>query len=357
MEIYLYTFLFWSITLFLCEIGIIKKNRYVWIVITYSLLIYGQRWRGGVDFYGYLRYYLNNFQVEPAFTLIQNYLSSRNIYFGLFIFGIYLFTTISSVWFLRKFSNSNYLIFFYLISEFHIMSINPLRTYIAICILLFGIYNYYFNKKYYLIIFIIFASLFHYTAIIAGIIFIFFQNFNFIIKRKFIIYILLLILPILPINEIIYYLIKFTKYRSYIGGKFDVELSNLNVIRYYIILIMLFLFDKIIYYKKQIKKKYKIIRNMMILFLICMGAATKFALVHRVAYYFKIFEVIYLFLNFNYLSKKSIKIFIIFIFLINYLFIVYKDTGVLKNVKIVKLRLYNESKQRLYRELEVDKFN
>lgn len=352
MRIYLYNFIFLTLLLIICELKILSKNWYKKISLFYFLIVFGQRWSAGVDFYGYLKYYITGFKTEIGYRVIQNYFFKNNIYFGILIFIIYFFTTAVSLWFFLKFIKSNYGIYIFFLSEYHIMSINPLRTYIAINFFLIGIYNLYFYKnKIKFIIFIIFGILFHRLIIFAVlflILFYFLENYK---KMEKIIFIFLFILPVIPIYEILKMVAPYFYYgRIYIGSVYDVPLSLLNIIRYYIVLI----FYIFLYNKNRLKDiKFNFINKGMLIFMFLMGISTHIGPIHRIAYFFKIFEVLYF--SYIFLYTNLIKKFLILsFFIVNYIFIYYKDIGVLRYYELKILHLKNEKNYYEYN-LEINK--
>lgn len=347
--LYLYNFIFLTFFLILCELKILKKNWYKNIVTLYFIFIFGQRWAAGIDFYGYLKYYIIGFKTEIGYRIIQNYLSENNIYFGILIFFIYLFTTLISIWFLRKFFKSNYIIYIFFLSEYHIMSINALRNYIAINFFLISIYNLFFYKrKIKCILYLVIGSLFH-KVILIIIPFLIFFNDNVEIRKRIntLFKILLFILPILPFYQILKLIGPYIpRYASYIGSVYDIPLSLLNIFRYYGILVFYTYF-----YDEKIKERNFIFINRgMLIFIFLMGLATNFALIHRIAYFFKIFEVLYFsyfFIKNKHYYKKNL---ILGFFILNYLVLSYKDMGVLKYYELKILHLKNYKTFEEYRE-------
>lgn len=356
--LYIYNFIFLSGFLILCEFKVLPKKIYKQICFIYFVFIFGQRWSAGVDFYGYLKYYISGFQTEVGYRLIQNYLYNNNIYFGVLIFGIYLFTTSVSLWFLLKFVNSNYSIYIFFLSEYHIMSINPLRSYIAINIFLIGLYTIFYQGKRLKSFFIlIFASLFHKTSIILFPILIFFRKLIKIEKKfRYIIGGILLILPFFPTYSLLKLLKDYIpKYGNYIGSIYDMPLSFLNILRYYIVLFFLGIYSKLI---KKRNKDYWFIYGGLILYIFLMGISISFAPLHRIAYYFKIFEVLYFAYSYEYLKNKYNKNLIIVFFIFNYIAIGYKDMGALRYYELKILRFYNITNNSKYiKEINENKVN
>lgn len=72
-KLYLYNFVFLTFFLIICELKILPKNWYKMIVIPYFLFFFGQRWGTGVDFYGYLKYYLIHFPSEIGYRIIERF--------------------------------------------------------------------------------------------------------------------------------------------------------------------------------------------------------------------------------------------------------------------------------------------
>lgn len=346
--LYVYNFLFLIITLFLCEIKIIPKKFYGKIILVYFLFVFGQRWFGGVDFRGYLEgFLLNNRHFEIGYLLFQELFKKYNIYFGNLIFVIYLFTTLTSIWFIKKYTYSNYIIFLFFLTEYHIMSINPLRIYIAINIFLIGYYFFDMKNKKIGIIIMLFSIFFHKLSIGAILVFFVFNIFR-MEKAEKLLLLYLIVIPLLDIKillERLVYLI-LPEYLHYFGGYFDQKLSFLNVIRYYFMLLVFIYFRK--YMNTNIIKEKKLIKNTYIFFIL-IGSATSFAPLHRVAYFFKIFEFLFLAYIFD-LKKinKLKKTLIMFIFILNYIVIGFKDMGVLFNYELRFLQIYNTKSKEEY---------
>lgn len=357
LAIYIYNFIFLTITLILCQIKVFPKKWYRPISIFYFLFVLGQRWEAGVDFYAYLKYYLIGFKTEIGYRLIQDFFYKNNLYFGLFIFCIYCFTTLVSLWFLNKFTSSNYSIYFFFLSEYHIMSINPIRTYIAINIILILIFKILKEKRIFLktLVYVFYGCLFHQiTLYIIPFILVFIKCKKRIKIEKIVIF-MLFILPFLPwlklLREILFHINILGKYINYIGSSYDIGLSNLNIIRYYVVLILC------LYLKKEIEKIGEnciFIKIGMYNFLFLSCLSVQLALLHRLAYFFKIFEIIYFGLAFEITKKKTKKLLIIAFFLLNYVGIVYKDTGILAFYRLEILQLKNSKTKNEYFE-EIDK--
>lgn len=353
--IYFYNFIVLALFLILTKIKLISKC-YFYIVTLYFIFIFGQRWGAGVDFYGYLYGYIYKLPYELGYRTIQNFFSNRNINYGILIFIIYLFTTTVSLLFLRKITKSNIAIFIFFISEYHIMSINPLRNYIGINFFLLGLYYLFFRKKKLMtILCFLFGSLFH-ASIFFAIFFLPFFYINIENKRKFIL-IFLFLLPIIDLREILkwlsyYFYSKY--YIYYFGTVYDKSLSILNILRYYFFVIIYTIFCNF-----KIKKGQKefFLEKGLLIFLFLIGISVNFGPFHRIAYYYKIFEILYFVKFFNYKKHKLKKYFIVTFFIINYIFIAYKDMGVLFDykIKILQLKRDKNNKEYLLEEKEFSK--
>ena len=346
--LYIYNFVFLFVTLILCELKIIPKKLYLYISAFYFLFIFGQRWYGGVDFPFYLEGYLiNNKRFESGYFFFQNLFQKNNIYFGNLIFIIYAFTTITSVWFIRKYVYSNYMIFLFFLTEYHIMSINPLRTYIAINFFLIGYYFFNIKDKKVGIFIMGIGIFFHKLAIGAILIFFLSKIINLKKYEKFVL-IFLLIIPLVDVKFLLEKITSFVlpQYLCYFGGYFDKKLSLLNIFRYYTILVLFIYLRKGIDLK-DIKEK-KLLESAY-LFFILIGTATNFAPLHRIAYFYKIFEFLFFAYIFDFKRIGNLKRFLIIsVFIINYIAIGYKDMGVLFEYELRPLQFFNTKSSNEY---------
>lgn len=348
--IYIYNFIISLILLIVCRIK--KTTRYYLCIVTfYYIVIFGQRWFGGIDFHGYLEYYLEGKGRSLGYSFIQEIFRSNGIYFGVFILCIYAFTTLVSIWFFRKFTHSNLGIFLFFLSEYHIMSLNPLRTYIAINIFLIGIYYFELENKKIGFLIMLSGILFHYLAIGGIFVYFIFRLFMLLRLRKYINWILLF-LPLINLKPLLYIITKMIlpMYTNYFNSYFDQPLSILNRSRYYVIIILF------LYLKKYLdirKRKEKMILQGMYSFLLLMGMATHFGELHRIAYFNKIFEPLF----FIYLLEKKkvkiyLKIIIIVVLLLNYLGIIYMDMGTLRYMEVKRINIFDQkNKDEYYKEI------
>lgn len=351
--IYIYNFFVSLFLLLVCKIKQFPLKMYLYLMILYYLFVFGQRWTAGVDFPGYFRNYLIGFKAEYGYYVVQNFFYENNISFGALIFIIYFFTTITSLWFFKKFSKSDLGIFLFFLSEYHIMSLNPIRTYISINFFLVGLYLWEINNKK-LCGFIIMSCglLFHNLTLGVMIIYLLYKSINISKYRKILNYVLFII-PLINFKTLIFMGTKLIlpKYSEYFGGMFDRSLSLLNIIRYYLILILFLILKK--YLSSSVKKE-NLILNGTYIFFILMSVATHFAALHRIAYFFKIFELIFFVYILDYKEvKKILKVVIISLFILNYIGIIYKDMGTLENYELRRVHIFNvENREELFTELD-----
>lgn len=331
---YIFYFVILLLFLIICNNISTFKSKYKYIVSIFSIFFIGQRWGSGVDFYGYLSYYINNVKTERGYYFIQTIFRENNLYFGLIIFIFYIITLVISLKIFTKFCDNNLSIFIFFISEYHIMSINPIRTYLSLIffIILCNLYIFRQKKrKIKTIFFFILGFCFH-KGIIFTIPSIFFIK---KIPYKKIFLIALLVLPLLDIRS----LIEYTPYaENYLGSVYDVKSSLLNHIKYYLTVVLYF------YFKSQNQNQE--IENLFLMYLILYGLSMNLGPIHRIAYYFKIYELIYLcqILNKKNRSMKILfdKFIVVMFFILMYFGASYKDLGYMFIYKFRWLKIKNE---------------
>lgn len=338
MTIYILTIIFATLFLILCEIKALPKNWYTKIMVIFLLFVFGQRYSAGVDFFGYYSYYFIHFPSEIGYRTIERFFSDNNIYFGNLIFLTYSFTTITSIWFIRKFIKSNYAIYIYILSEFHMFSMSPIRTYLATSFFLIGLYYLYSSKKRLkTFIFIMVATTFHKLTILATPFLLFFKKTK-INYRNFILC-CLFIIPILPLDLLYIKLASLVPfYSKYANSVYFIKLSIFSLIKYYGVLICYVLF----FIKNDNSKVFNFINKGMLTFMFIMALASSAAPLHRIAIFFKIFEILYfsyIFINTKLLYKKLL---ILSLFLCIYSAITYKDTGTLYLYQLKFLHIDND---------------
>lgn len=336
--------------------SVLARNKKIFIYGTfiYSVFTFGQRWMAGVDFPYYLLYYLTEFQVrEPFYKLLQNALANYNLYFGILIFVIYTITLFNNYRFILKLDKSNILIIYlFLFMEIYFMQMSQIRQFIAISFFI-NAYFYAFDKKYYkLILNILFACLFHISAILV--IPFLFIKLNF--KKKYIVYLVILcfILPFIDIR-LIFNTGIFGLYSHYLGGQFDQPLSIFHMLRYYAILGLILIILMRLKFKMSSSVD-KLIINGLLVYLFLYGLSFKFAPVLRVSNYFKIFEVVFLcyyykeIYKFNYKLVRSV---IISVYICFYAAIAYIDPYHITRYEFKPLKIYDDkTNTELYKEVQ-----
>ncbi len=193
----------------------------------------------------------------------------------------------------------------YFLTGFFFHSLNLMREYIAISIVLFS-YRYLVDKKYicYAILTII-AFLFHSSSIVMIVAIFLCDREVFNLKRTLIISVVLFIFGKYLWQYIGTYIINYTRFSTYIGSQFDV-----SFLRKFDIIFNLVLYLAIYYlYKnsKEIGRKDRFFVNMQACSVFFMIAATAMYLFFRISFYFGIFCIISIpyFLNKADLSRKK----------------------------------------------------
>ena len=197
---------------------------------------------------------------------------------------------------------------------FYFHSLNLMRQYLAISVLLFS-YKYLIDKKYILYAAaIITASLFHSIALIFAIALLLCDKEVFDLKRTIIVSILLLIFGRFIWRFIIDLIVNHTRFAVYIGSKFDKSKLRIEDIIFNAILYL------IIYYlyrhTKDVGRKEKFFLNMQACSLFFMILASTMYLLFRFSFIFGIFNIIsipYFLKKSDIESKKKIAVLIVLI--------------------------------------------
>ena len=202
----------------------------------------------------------------------------------------------------------------YFCAGFFFHSLNLMRQYLAISILLFT-YRYLIEKKYlYFAIGVIIASLFHSISLIFAIAILLCDREVFDLKRTIIISILLFIFGKFVWHYIVDLIINHTRFAVYIGSKFDKSKLRIEDIIFNAILYL------IIYYlyrhTKDKGRKEKFFLNMQACSLFFMILASTMYLLFRFSFIFGIFNIIsipYFLKKCDIESKKKIAVLAILI--------------------------------------------
>lgn len=355
--IWIFHFIVINILLFI-TIYTKNKNFFIKSSFIYALFIFGQRWMTGTDFPNYLRYYLVDFQVsEPLYYGLQKFLSSNGLYFGILIFVVFLITLFNNYRFFLKIDKHVVLIIYiYLISELFFAQLSQIRQFIAVSFFINSYYYAYYNKYIKSGINILLGVAFHTSAF-------FFIPFLFIklnMDRFKMLYLLVLsvVLPVLDIS-IIFNLPLFSRYSHYLGGAYDVSLSPFHYLKYYILLIVLFVF---VWYVKEFGKNRmeQMILNGIMLNILFYGLSFQFGVLIRVSMYFKVFEFIFLayyYKELAHFAKPVIKTVILVFFIGIYSGLAVTDPYDISDYEFRHLRVYdNRTYNELYQEVENNEF-
>jgi len=291
--IYLIHFLVINL-LFIISKFITNKNFFAVASFIYSLFVFGQRWMTGTDFPHYLTYYITGFnRGDIGYFGLQEVFLSLDLYFGNFIFLIFLMTLGTVYYFINKFDNQNNLILYiYLLSELFFAQMSQLRQFVAIGFMLIAFYYAYkgINRK--ALVFTLIAASFHSTALLVIPFMLFkpkLQN-----KTLNILMAASIILPVIDVSAIFRFIPFISSYvDTYLGSAFDVSLGLFHYMRYYSTILLIFLFINRID-RKDSTYQDNLILNGLIVYILFYGISFQFAPLFRMANYFKIFEILYL---------------------------------------------------------------
>lgn len=333
-----------------------KNNVFIYGAFLYSVFIFGQRWMTGEDFPNYLLYYLINFQGrEFLYFYLQDLFIKLDLYFGIFVFLIYLATQYNFFKFIIKIKkNTLLMLYIYLLSEIYFVQLSQIRQLMAVSFFVNVCIYMYQNKKILAMINVLLAMGFHISTILV-LPFLLIQ----IIKPKitrasaFFILMFFCLLPLINIKFILNFEIV-NIYLGYIGSVFDTGLSIFHYFKYYIIVFMALFYFYNMKSKSFEKQDYLIIYYFLI-YIALYGLGFKFALIFRVANYFKIYEIvffIYFLDDIKIITRNLLKGVVSTIFLVFYLSVTIIDPYSISNYQFRLLRL-NEDKtiSQLYSEI------
>lgn len=321
-----------------------KENRiFVYGTFLYVIFIFGQRWMTGEDFPNYLNYYILNFRgKEFLYFEFQNIFVKYKLSFSLFIFIIFFVTTFNFYRLMLKFNkNILVMIYIYLFTELFFIQMTQIRQLIAVSFFVNG-YFFFINKSRVKgIIYIIIAYLFHASTLLV-VPFLFF-SFKFDKKILLLLVTFCFLLPLVDIR----FLLKLEViniYIHYLGTQFDTTLSIFHYFRFYIIvaITIIYLYNIKINFNNTNEK---IIINGVFVYIILYGLGFKFALIFRVANYFKIFETIFLAYYINDLrnfSQALVERTVIFVILVFYLGIALIDPYTITCYQFRHIELFEE---------------
>lgn len=292
---------------FLLLLSILIKKDKVFIVgsLVYSIFVFGQRWMTGVDFPGYLLYYLIDFNaVEPGFYFLQNVLASNNLYFGILIFVAYALTIFNFYKLVLKTNvNVKLMIYMYSFLEIYFIQMSQIRQGIAIGFFINAFFYAYKKDHIKLILNTLLAISFH-ISVVAVVPFLFIRP-HLTKKTYFYLLIVLIILPFFDITFLIN-ILGIDLYANYIDSVYDVPLGVSHYLRFYISLFGSLIY---IYNLKNIKKDdyFYCIANGHLVYLFLYALSFKYAPVFRLSNYLKMYEVLFFVYNLDNVKKLSKK--------------------------------------------------
>ena len=275
---------------------------------------------------------LKNFgNFEPAFVFINHYFSKFEInYITLLIFYS------SFIWYLiyKTFKNQKenfYIAFFFLYTNFLFFTFNGLRQAIASAIMFYAVTVLLNGRTIKFVLLIIFASLFHFSAILLILLF-FLKNYNlkFTTIKWSVFYALSLIIPIKYLYVIIFKIAGFFPFYSSYSGRDDFYItSNFTLgVLYQVLIGYLFIY----FYKKvAIDKKSIFYFNLALIANLSYNLFYSNPFITRIFIYLMFFQSFAFVYIFQYLlenNNKGILLLLVVIFLLIFSYRIFvKDSG------------------------------
>jgi len=166
---------FYTFIYLLLFLGSLRNSKKIGTLASITLiLIIGLRYDVGVDYLSYFSWYENEIlgdftlsYIEPGFTVLANLLR----YFGFGPQSLFFASAVITIYFIQKSSNALSLnlsktIFLFYIANGYFFSVNGVRQAIAAAVILWFLSQYTKSKPSIKILQILFASVFHYSALI-----------------------------------------------------------------------------------------------------------------------------------------------------------------------------------------------
>lgn len=329
--------------LLLLAIYVERDFLFIFTSFVYTVFIFGQRWMTGTDFPYYFKYYLIRFQVrEPLYRMFQNFLSDNQLYFGILIFLCFLISTFNNYRFIIKINkNTLLMLYLYLISEIFFAQQSQIRQFVAISFFI-NAYFYAFEKKHGKSIINVLLGMGFHTSIIFLIPFLFVNIKVNKIKAMYVTGVAL-VLPLFDITTLLK-LPFFSRYSHYIDSVFDVNLSIYHILKYYTLLVIVFLFIwNLEQYKNETKDQ--MILNGLLIYILLYGLSFQFALMIRIGSYFKIFEIIFLmyfYREVSFISKSYSKLAILSLFALTYVGLMITDPYEISKYSFQSIRILEQ---------------
>lgn len=331
-----------------------KEKFFIISVFIYCTFVFGQRWMTGEDFPGYMLYYLINFQgVDIGYQVIQDFFVQQQLYFGLLIFIVYFITQLNFFIFILRFKKYTVLMIYLMcFLEIFFLELSQIRQWLAISFFINGFQLFYFKKKLKSFVYLTIGACFHVSLILVIPLLLF--KFQLSLNKYFYFFFLCIFLPFIdvkiffePFGNIIY--------SNYIGGSYDVSLGYSHYLKYYSVLVLTIIY--LLFMKVKVNENINNnIINGHLFYLFLYGLSFQFAPFMRLSYYFKIYEVVFLVYNIDFLigiSKLLIKRVVIVLIFLSYLGIAIIDPYNISNYQFRLLEIYetkseNELRYEIY---------
>lgn len=298
-----------------------EKNK-IFLGATFLLIVgvVGFRDFVGADFGDYVIWYKSKTRdqnFELGYVALMNVFRSLNIGYTALFFFISFFTYLFLFLGVIKFTqNQNLAIFiFLLIPSMFLLSLNTMRQSFAVSICFYAFY-FLINKKYFYYLILMFLAMsLHITVILPF--FLFFLVYKFADKIK-VSHILIMLIGSLLFSQLglVHYFSSFFKDSRYISYfttmKIPVNPFKLIILNG-VAIFMLFYFE-------EMKRKYFNQKYLMVLFFLSVIITNFFSLygdLTRIAYYFKIFEILVI-ADFIFLRTKEFRVWLFSGFMIYY---------------------------------------
>lgn len=262
----------------------------------------------------------NKLNMEPGYQLLNKLISLifNNSQWILIITSLIIYISVG--YFIHRYSKNVWFSAFLFFSlNYYTNSMNIIRTYIVISVLLYS-YKFVQNNKFkYFFMLVLLASLFHQTALIFLIAW-FSRKIN--INKTFFIWISLITIIIFLTFPIIirYIMFIFPSYASYFGSSYldgQIELGSILsfLVNFSLLILSLLIYKYSFKYNNNNLIERKYLNNMLVLLIIGVAIsfiALHFSLLSRVSNYFIIFVIILLPNLIKYIKSKAHRLLVYF---------------------------------------------
>jgi hypothetical protein len=250
----------------------------------------GQRWMTGEDFPGYLLYYIIGFSgVDFGFFMLQDFFSSNDFSFSLFILFTYSITLILTYKFINIFKYAPIVFVMFAITELSFIQLSQIKQALAIPFFLFSFYFFYIKRRVLGGIFILLSSSIHVASF-------FLLPFLFIrvSGQKNLLSLMLIVICFLPLINVTAVIPSalFFKFAHYLNGEYNQSLSVFHYFKFYgVVLLFYFLYQS---NPRLLLRNNRLMLSGFVIYLFLYSLSFQFAPFMRLSYFFRIFEVIVL---------------------------------------------------------------